>query len=90
MHALAKDEDDQVAEDQLGPVALQTYSKAEIAAGYEKLYGKQDKFVKENSAVDMYYRMYIAPEVTAQVDPGAGPLEQGKHLRTVDSASNQA
>ena len=40
MHALAKDEDDQVAEDQLGPVALQTYSKAEIAAGYERLYGK--------------------------------------------------
>ena len=40
VHALAKDEDDQVAEDQLGPVALQTYSKAEIAAGYERLYGK--------------------------------------------------
>jgi len=40
VRTLAKDEDDQVAEDQLGPVALQTYSKAEIAAGYEKLYGK--------------------------------------------------
>lgn len=40
VYALAKDEDDQVAEDQIGPVALQTYSKAEIAAGYEKLYGK--------------------------------------------------
>lgn len=39
-HVLAKDEDDQAAEDQIGPVALQTYSKAEVAAGYERLYGK--------------------------------------------------
>jgi len=43
-HTAAKDEDNQAAEDQiadiLGPVALQTYSKVEIVAGYEKLYGK--------------------------------------------------
>lgn len=45
-HSLAKDEDDQTSQDQIeadmqqGPVALQTYSKDEIAAGYEKLYGK--------------------------------------------------
>jgi len=39
-HTAAKDEDNQAAEDQIGPVALQTYSKVEIVAGYEKLYGK--------------------------------------------------